>query len=103
MACTGVGSGGASGAAAKRSANDGWCASRPLAIIGTILVASHAVTLAALKYPLSASKVSDLPSSSGSAASFSTIGASCCLSLAACTTSAATTSRLSAATTAWAL
>src|SRR3954471_4945297 len=47
--------------------------------------------------------VSGLPRSSGRAASLSSIGESCRLSLGAWTTSAATTSRLPAATTAWAL
>ena len=43
------------------------------------------------------------PSSAGNVSIVPSIGASCCLSLAACTTSAATTSRLPAATTACAL
>jgi len=68
-----------------------------------MLPASQAVTLPALKYPLSASRVSTVPSSWGRAFSLSTIGSSCCLSFAACTTSVATTNRLSAATIACAL
>ena len=45
----------------------GWCTSRPVAISGTMFAASQAMTLAALKYPLSASRVSTWPSSSGRA------------------------------------
>ena len=48
---------------------------------------------------ISASRVSTLPNAPGNTASLFSIG----LSLAACTTSAATTSRLPAATTAWPL
>jgi hypothetical protein len=49
MASTGVGSSGAGGAAAKRSLKEGWWASRPSAISGSMPAAPQACTLAALK------------------------------------------------------
>ena len=48
-----------------------------VARVGVVMAATQARTLASLKYPVSASSVSALPSSSGNAPSLPSIGCSC--------------------------
>jgi hypothetical protein len=99
----GVGPAGSGGAGAKRPARGGWCACRPMAIRGSVPAAAQAPTLAALKQPLPAKSVAMAPGGSGKAAGRPGIGCRCCLSFGARTTSAATTRRRPAATTACAM
>ena len=103
IACNAVASSGAGAGWANHSFQGRWWRSLPAGISSAIFASAYAVTFASLKYPLSASRVSVLPNVSGRRSSSSSIGWICCLSWAACTTSLATTSKLSVATAAWAL
>jgi hypothetical protein len=103
MASSAVGCPGNGGGSVYRSLSDGWCVSRPRAIIGWTFASRQASTLSSLAYPVSAINVLTRPNALGKPFSCSSIGTICCLSLVAWLSAGATTSKLSVSTAAWAL